>query len=112
MFGHKISEKPSPEKNGWRVYLLACCDGTLYCGITNDLETRLARHNGLVPGGARYTAGRRPVHLLASVACADKSAALRLERQIKKQRADRKLAFLLSAGSPEKVPHASSNGTA
>ncbi len=111
MPGRKLSEKPTSEKNGWRVYLLACSDGTLYCGMTNDLETRLARHNGLLPGGARYTAGRRPVRLLASVPCADKSAALRLERQVKRQRADRKLACLLAAGPEENVLHASPNAT-
>ena len=112
MPGHKISEKPASEKNSWRVYLLVCSDGTLYCGMTNDLETRLARHNGLLPGGARYTAGRRPVRLLASVLCADRSAALRLERQVKKQRAERKLAFLLTAVSAESVPNASPSATA
>lgn len=104
--------KPAPAKNNWLVYLLACGDGTLYCGVTNDLEKRLARHNGLLPGGARYTAGRRPVRLLASVPCADKSAALKLERQVKKRRAGRKLAFLLAAGALESVPHASPNDTA
>ena len=110
MPGHKLSEKPAPVESGWRVYLLACSDGTLYCGMTNDLETRLARHNGLLPGGARYTAGRRPVRLLASVLCADKSAALRLERQVKRRRAGRKLAFLLAAGAPESVPPPSGAG--
>lgn len=36
----------------WHVYLLECADGTLYCGVTSDLDRRLAQHNGLKPGGA------------------------------------------------------------
>ena len=67
----------------WHVYLLECADGTLYCGITTDLARRLDQHNGLAPGGARYTSGRRPVRLLASRACAHKGAALRLECAVK-----------------------------
>lgn len=67
----------------WQVYLLECRDGTLYCGITRDLERRVAQHNGLLPGGARYTRGRRPVRLVASLSCPDKGAALRLELAVK-----------------------------
>ncbi|WP_297047692.1 GIY-YIG nuclease family protein [uncultured Desulfovibrio sp.] len=67
----------------WHVYLLECRDGTLYCGITRDPERRVAQHNGLLPGGARYTRGRRPVRLVASLSCPDKGTALRLERAVK-----------------------------
>lgn len=70
-------------EKSWHVYLLECRDGTLYCGITSDIERRLAQHNGLLSGGARYTSGRRPVRLSASVACPDMATALRLERIIK-----------------------------
>lgn len=78
----------------WYVYLLECRDGTLYCGITCDLERRVAQHNGLVPGGARYTRGRRPVRLTASLACEDKPTALRLERAVKaRPRAEKRLFF-------------------
>ncbi|WP_417293023.1 GIY-YIG nuclease family protein [Desulfovibrio porci] len=78
----------------WHVYLLECADGTLYCGITTDLARRLAQHNGLAPGGARYTSGRRPVRLLASRACARKSVALRLECAVKARPRAEKILFL------------------
>lgn len=39
----------------WLVYLLECADGTLFCGITTNIERRLGWHNGQVPGGARAT---------------------------------------------------------
>lgn len=83
----------------WFVYLLACADGTLYCGITCDMERRMAQHNGITPGGARYTRGRRPVRLAAHLPCEDKSQALTLEARIKSLPRSRKLPFFLDAGA-------------
>ena len=80
----------------WLVYLLECADGTLYCGITTNMDRRLGQHNGQINGGARYTRGRRPVRLLASRACDGKSAALRLEKAVKSRARTHKLHFLLS----------------
>ena len=54
----------------------------------------MAQHNGLLAGGARFTSGRRPAKLLASVACADKSQALKLEARVKGQPRGKKLAYL------------------
>lgn len=67
----------------WLVYLLRCADGTLYCGVTNDLEKRLAAHNA--GKGAKYTAAasRRPVSLVWSEPAADRGAALRRELAVK-----------------------------
>lgn len=93
----------------WHVYLLECADGTLYCGVTRDLQRRVAQHNGLKPGGARYTRGRRPVRLLASRACRLKSAALRLECAIKALPRAQKMDFLLrgpALTSGESAPYA------
>jgi putative endonuclease len=71
----------SPTKSTWTCYLLQCSDNTLYCGITNDLDKRLAAHNA--GEGAKYTRGRTPVRLLHVEPCADKSAALKREMEIK-----------------------------
>ncbi|HUO50099.1 MAG TPA: GIY-YIG nuclease family protein [Candidatus Paceibacterota bacterium] len=46
------------------VYMVRCSDGSLYTGITNDLEKRLAQHNGKKWGGAKYTSSRGPVELV------------------------------------------------
>ena len=55
----------------WTVYILRCGDGTLYTGISNDLERRVAAHqNGT---GARYTRGRRPVQVVLAESAEDKS---------------------------------------
>ena len=45
--------------SSWAVYLLRCADGTLYTGISTDVEKRLATHNA--GAGAKYTRGRLPV---------------------------------------------------
>ena len=65
----------------WVCYLLKCADDTLYCGITNDLDKRIAAHNA--GEGAKYTRSRTPVELVFSEACADRSAASKREMQIK-----------------------------
>lgn len=74
------------------VYMLRCKDGSLYTGWTNDLEHRLAMHNG--GRGAKYTRGRGPLELVYSEELPDKEAALRRECAIKKLRREQKLALL------------------
>jgi len=88
-----------PPEQAWHVYLLECADKTLYCGIARDPATRLEQHNGTLPGGARYTHGRRPVRLLASRVCGNKSEALKLERTVKASPRAEKLSRLKN-GTP------------
>ena len=76
----------------WVCYLLRCADDTFYCGISNDLEKRLAAHNA--GEGAKYTRGRLPVRVVYSESCADKSAALKRELQIKRLRRSEKETLL------------------
>ena len=98
----RSSEGVEPVRT-WSVYLLSCADGTLYCGVTTDVQKRLAMHNGQRSGGARYTRGRRPVSLAACVGGLTRSEALRLEARIKKEPRERKTAVLeaCSAGGAE-----------
>ena len=79
----------------WVCYILRCADSTLYCGITNDLDKRLAAHNA--GEGAKYTRGRAPVKLAYSESCADKSAALKREMAIKGLPRLKKLALIETA---------------
>lgn len=67
----------------WFLYVLECADGSLYTGITTDLERRLAQHNA--GRGAAYTAARRPVRRLGSWRFHSRSAALRAEAAFKQQ---------------------------
>lgn len=66
----------------WYVYMLRCGDGTLYTGVTDNVERRLAVHRA--GKGAKYTRGRGPLELVYTEEVPDKSAALRREYQIKR----------------------------
>lgn len=68
--------------NSWKLYILRCGDGSLYTGITTDVEKRLAVHRS--GKGAKYTRGRGPLELVYREECADHSAALKRELEIKK----------------------------
>lgn len=81
------------ERN-WYIYLLLCADGSLYCGVSTDVERRVRQHNGELPGGAKCTRARRPVRLAARAVCADQGEALRLERQVKALPKAEKLGFV------------------
>jgi putative endonuclease len=73
----------------WVVYLVRCSDNSLYCGVTTDLDDRLAAHNA--GKGAKYTQSRRPVELVKASNKMTKSEAFKLEYRIKRQSARRKI---------------------
>ncbi len=74
------------------VYILECRDKTLYIGSTNNIEKRLAEHNG-TKRGAKYTKARRPVSLRYSEAHPTLGAALSREAALKRFPRARKLAL-------------------
>jgi len=79
----------------WCCYILRCADDTLYTGITNDLEKRLAAHNqGLA---AKYTRARGPVTLVLVEHCSDRSAASKREMAIKNLTREEKLTLIQSS---------------
>ena len=65
----------------WTVYILECGDGTLYTGITDDLERRLRAH--AQGKGAKYTRGRGPLELVYRETCGTHSDALKRECAVK-----------------------------
>ena len=73
----------SRTKKRWTVYILRCADGSLYTGITRDLERRVVEHNSHALLAARYTRSRRPVVVVYREPAATRSAAARREYQIK-----------------------------
>lgn len=66
----------------WYVYILRCGDRSLYTGVTDNVERRLAVHRS--GKGAKYTRGRGPLELAYAEEVPDKPAALRREYQIKR----------------------------
>ncbi|MGB0907553.1 MAG: GIY-YIG nuclease family protein [Maricaulaceae bacterium] len=79
-------------KKQWGVYIVRCADDTLYTGITNNLENRLAVHNKGT--GAKYTKTRRPVTKLYWEICEDRSAASKREYAIKSLNRQAKLVLI------------------
>ena len=69
--------------NDWHVYMLQCADGSLYIGITTDLNRRVSEHNQDSKKAAAYTLSRRPVTLVYDEYCADRAEASRREYEIK-----------------------------
>lgn len=65
----------------WVTYMVRCSDGTLYTGVTNDLEKRLETHNA--GKGAKYTRSRLPVTLVYMEDHCDRSTAQRAEAELK-----------------------------
>ncbi len=75
--------KPGPTRgdSSWSVYILRCRGGSLYTGISTDVQARVAAHNR--GRGARYTRAHRPVKLVHVEIGLSRSAALRREAAIK-----------------------------
>jgi putative endonuclease len=82
-------------KMAWKVYILKCADNSLYCGTSNDIKSRIAKHNA--GKGAKYTKSRLPAKLVASSCELSKSDAFKLEYYIKQQPANKKIQALKNA---------------
>ena len=72
-------KKQSVER--WFVYILRCADGSLYTGITKDVDRRLEQHNAGT--ASRYTRSRLPVILEYQEEQPNQSMALKREVAIK-----------------------------
>lgn len=91
---------PPESAAGWLVYVIEAGDGSLYTGITTDMERRWRQH---VDGrGARYLRGREPRAVLYVESGHDRSSAARREAAIKKLSRLQKLALI--AGAKNKPP--------
>ncbi|HLE73685.1 MAG TPA: GIY-YIG nuclease family protein [Anaerolineales bacterium] len=76
---------------GYFVYVMASYSGTLYTGVTNDLERRVAEHKqGLTPGFTRKYGVSR---LLYYEEFGDIYEAIAREKEIKKWRREKKVAL-------------------
>ena len=76
----------------WTLYILRCKDGSLYTGITTDLEGRLKSHKEGT--ASKYTRSRRPVRIIYSKPIGSESAARKEEARIKSLSRKEKLAVI------------------
>ena len=79
-------------ESNWYLYILRCGDGTLYTGITTDVEKRLEQHRS--GKGAKYTRGRGPLELVYREELEDHSAALKREWAVKKMTREEKVRLI------------------
>jgi len=64
----------------WFVYIMECCDGSLYVGCTTDIERRIHEHNS---HKVHYTVDKTPVNLKTYIAFMDKYKAFSFEKYLK-----------------------------
>ena len=79
----------------WFVYILRCADGTLYTGVTLDLDRRCRQHNAGT--ASRYTRSRLPTMLIYREQQNGRGAALKREVAIKRLRRPEKLALIFQS---------------
>ena len=70
-------------KPDWSLYLVRCADGSLYTGISTDVERRLREHSNGVRG-AKFLRGRGPLTLAFEYRIGDRSLASRIEHRVKR----------------------------
>lgn len=66
----------------WYCYILKSGNKT-YVGMTNNVEKREMKHNGILPGGAKATRGRVNTAYCVVAGLEDKKDACKLEWRIK-----------------------------
>ena len=81
----------------WQVYMILCSDETLYTGISNNAEQRLAAH--ATRRGAKYFRGRSPRRIVYLESGHTRSSASRREAQIKRMRRSEKVRLIQSGGN-------------
>ena len=86
-------------ENTWHLYILRCGDGTLYTGITTDVEKRFQAHQS--GKGAKYTRGRGPLELVYRENCGSHSDALKREVEIKRLSREQKQALIAEFGDKQ-----------
>jgi putative endonuclease len=74
------------------VYMLECKDGSLYTGITTDVERRFAEHQAGT--ASHYTHAHGAVKMVYTEACADRSTASKRENAIKRLTREQKLLLI------------------
>ncbi|MCR4333717.1 MAG: GIY-YIG nuclease family protein [Patescibacteria group bacterium] len=74
------------------VYLLECKDGSLYTGITTDVERRFKEHKSGM--GGHYTRAKEAVRVVYTEKYPDRSSASKREAEIKGWRREKKLTLV------------------
>jgi putative endonuclease len=84
-------------EKGWSVYIIRCDDGSLYTGISTDVERRFVEHRE-TQRGARYFGGRKPLEVAYCESGHSRSSASQREASIKKMSRAGKLELIETGG--------------
>ncbi|HWR68026.1 MAG TPA: GIY-YIG nuclease family protein [Desulfomonilia bacterium] len=96
----KITPDPGITKGPvacWHLYVVRTVDGSLYAGISTDVERRYREHLSQGRESARYLRARKPLCLAFSRAIGDRPLALRVEHHFKRL-AKRKKERIVASG--------------
>ncbi len=74
----------------WYLYIVRCHDGSLYTGISTDVERRFAQHQGNGDSGSKYLKSRGPLTLVFQERVGTRSLALKVETKVKKLSREKK----------------------
>jgi len=74
------------------VYLIQCEGGSIYTGITTDVNRRFKEHQDKV--GGHYTRAHKAEKVLHTEECQTRSEALKREAEIKKMPRSKKLELI------------------
>lgn len=81
------------KRKKWVVYLVRCCDGSYYTGVTNDVGARMKAH--ALGKGSKYVKGKGFGGLVAVKTCKDKSDACKKEHLVKKLSKEKKVGWFV-----------------
>lgn len=90
----RMGDQPQAAYNTtmWFIYIILCRDHSLYTGITNNLEKRLAAH--LKGTASAYTISHKPLRIVYTEVVGTKSEALKRELEIKSWPRSKKISNL------------------
>jgi putative endonuclease len=74
----------NPANLKWHLYMIRTSQGTLYTGITQDVDRRFMEHQQGGKKTAKYLRGKGPLELVFQQEIGNKSTALKAEIEIKK----------------------------
>jgi putative endonuclease len=78
------------KKTDWYLYLIRYRDGSIYTGISTDVNRRFLQHQKPSKGGSKYLKGRGPLELVFQAKVGNYSLASKVEFKIKKLPKDKK----------------------
>ena len=73
------------EATVWSLYLVRTAEGSLYTGVTTDVQRRFSEHQNkdFKNKGAKALRGKGPLTLVFKIVVGDRSDALKLEYRVK-----------------------------